>query len=95
LERLPAANGTKKNRTPIYSRLAAAPTIQTLCVRRVLFGFIVCSVLFPAIGFAIRGDHMSDGGTVLVGVGLGFVIAVIGAMFVVVMRGVTRPDKRD
>jgi hypothetical protein len=62
-------------------------------VGRFLVGFIVCGLILSGIGFAIRGQHMSDGGTILVGFSVSFVLSIAAVLMARLMDGVTRPGK--
>jgi hypothetical protein len=68
---------------------------RNLSARRFLVGFIVGGLIFSGVGFAIRGQHMSDLGTILVGFGVAFVLAVAWVLIGLLMQGVTRRGKGE
>lgn len=68
---------------------------KNLSARRFFFGLIGGGLIFSGIGFVIRGEHMTDLGTVLVGFGVAFVLAVCWVLIGLLMQGVTRPGKGE
>jgi hypothetical protein len=55
----------------------------------------VGGLIISGVGFAIRGQHMSDLGTILVGFGVAFVLAVAWVLIGLLMQGVTRRGKGE
>jgi hypothetical protein len=67
---------------------------KNLSARRFLVGFVGGGLIFSGVGFAIRGEHMSDLEKILVGFGVAFVLAVVWVLIGLLMQDVTRPGKK-
>jgi hypothetical protein len=70
-------------------------SIVSLSVRRFFFGFVAFGIIYSGIGLAIRGDHLSSSGAVIVGLGMALVHAVGWVLVGLLMQGVTRSGKGD
>lgn len=68
---------------------------KNLSARRFVVGLLFGGVILSGIGFAIRGEHMSNLGTILVGFGVAFVLAVVWVLTGLLMQGVGRSGKGD
>ena len=68
---------------------------KNLSLRRFVVVFLLCAIIFSAFFYSIRGDHLSDLGTVLLGSAVAFVVAIVWVLFGLLLGGISRPGKGD
>ena len=68
---------------------------KNLSARRFIVVFLLCAIIFSGLFNSIRGDHLSDFGTILLGSGVALVVASIWVLFGLLLGNTSRAGKRE